>query len=109
LNCDETEVLGCSRYYEINPEQKSVAIGYTFLIKKCWGKGYNQAVKDLMITHAFRYVEHIRFYVDSRNTRSQLAIARLGAEKISSVEEKSETGETNIKLIFQLERKSPVF
>jgi RimJ/RimL family protein N-acetyltransferase len=76
-----SEVAGCSRFYDYNPEEKSLLIGYTFVARKFWGKGHNPAMKTLMIEHAFKYVESILFHIGASNVRSQIAIGRIGAVK----------------------------
>jgi RimJ/RimL family protein N-acetyltransferase len=80
------EVIGSSRYYELDPERGSVAIGYTFLARRCWGTTYNRAMKRLMLDHAFRFVDEVIFHVGERNRRSQIAVERLGARKIGEID-----------------------
>jgi RimJ/RimL family protein N-acetyltransferase len=80
------EVIGSSRYYEHFPEQRSVAIGYTFLSRQCWGTTYNRALKTLMIDHAFRFVDNVIFHIGANNIRSQKAIEKLGAQKMTMQE-----------------------
>lgn len=82
LDSRSGRVIGCSRFYDHDPEAKSIVIGYSFLAKDCWGKGYNLAMKTLMLEHAFRWVEEALFHVGTGNVRSQKAMERLGAEKI---------------------------
>ena len=82
LDSKSGRVIGCSRFYDHDPEAKSIIIGYSFLAKDCWGKGYNLAMKTLMLDHAFRWVEDALFHVGTGNLRSQKAMERLGAEKI---------------------------
>jgi hypothetical protein len=43
------EVIGTSRYYEWNPNQREVAIGYTFLVRSHWGGPTNREMKQLML------------------------------------------------------------
>lgn len=78
----DNEVIGSSRYYEYFPEQQSVAIGYTFLCRECWGTTYNRALKTLMLDHAFRFVDNVIFHIGVNNIRSQKAIEKLGAQKM---------------------------
>lgn len=73
-------VIGCSRFYDHDPEKKTVMIGYTFFSRSVWGKGHNQAVKHLMMNYAFQFVDEILFHVGENNTRSRIAMTRLGAE-----------------------------
>lgn len=77
------EIIGCTRFYDYNKVDKSVFIGYTFIARKFWGKGLNQQVKKIMIAHAFNYVDKILFHIGSENRRSQIAISRTGAVKIT--------------------------
>ena len=71
--------IGTSRYYEFNEIEKNVAIGFTFIDRKYWATPYNRAVKNLMINHAFQFVENIIFHVGDTNFRSQKAVEKLGA------------------------------
>jgi len=80
------EVMGSSRYYELDSDKKSIAIGYTFLARKYWGTTYNKAMKQLMLDHAFKFVDTVIFHVGAKNHRSQKAIEKLGAVKIDEVE-----------------------
>ena len=82
-------VIGSSRYYDYNGEQKSVAIGFTFLTRPCWGGRYNQSIKKLMLDHAFESVDTVIFHIGENNVRSQVATQRLGARKLDRVEEKT--------------------
>jgi RimJ/RimL family protein N-acetyltransferase len=44
------------------------------------GTGFNRRIKDLMLNRAYRCgFRRIEFRVDARNTRSQAALAKLGA------------------------------
>lgn len=82
-NADE-KIIGSSRYYDLgiddlDREKKKINIGYTFLAKKYWGKHYNEEMKDLMLSHAFSFVDTVYFQVGDQNTRSQLAMKKIGA------------------------------
>lgn len=85
-NNTNNEVIGSSRYYDLFPDQQSVAIGYTFISRGCWGKQYNRALKDLMLDHAFRFVDNVIFHVGISNFRSQKAVEKLGAQKLTAPE-----------------------
>ncbi|MCX2432932.1 GNAT family N-acetyltransferase [Pedobacter sp. GR22-10] len=80
------EVVGSSRYYEWNEEEKSIAIGYTFIGRKFWGRGYNTALKKLMFNYAFQFTDQIILYIGATNFRSQKAIEKLGAIKTTKIE-----------------------
>jgi RimJ/RimL family protein N-acetyltransferase len=91
-NARTGEIIGCSRYYDHVPEKKEIKIGYTFFGRSSWGKGYNRAAKDLMIRHAFSFVDTIIFHVGVNNLRSRKAMEKLGAELIG-IEEIAYYGE----------------
>jgi RimJ/RimL family protein N-acetyltransferase len=76
-------VAGHTSYYEIQPETRSIAIGYTWLGKRWWRSGLNTESKLLLLEHAFDTLGAVRvvWHTDLRNDRSQAAIARLGAER----------------------------
>lgn len=89
------EAIGSSRYYDLFPDQRSVAIGYTFLCRHCWGSTYNRALKTLMLDHAFRFVDNVIFHIGTGNIRSQKAVEKLGAGKMA-MQEMRYYGENNI-------------
>lgn len=78
----ETEkVIGSSRFYELNGENKSVVVGYTFIGREYWGKNYNRVLKKLMFDYAFQFVDKIILHIGSTNFRSQKSIEKIGAKK----------------------------
>ncbi|WP_396173357.1 GNAT family N-acetyltransferase [Flavobacterium sp.] len=84
------EVIGCSRYYDFNENENStetsVLIGYTFIGRNFWGKGYNKALKKLMLDYAFQFVDKVYFHIGAYNYRSQKAIEKIGAVKVDEFE-----------------------
>jgi RimJ/RimL family protein N-acetyltransferase len=80
------KVIGSSRYYDLNEEKSEIAIGYTFVGREFWGGKYNFAMKHLMLQYAFKFVENVIFHIGACNTRSQIAITRLGANKFEERE-----------------------
>ncbi|RZL45620.1 MAG: N-acetyltransferase [Pedobacter sp.] len=79
-------VIGSSRYYELNEENSSVAVGYTFIGRDYWGKGHNNALKKLMFDYAFQFIDNIILHIGETNFRSQKATEKLGAQKIDTIE-----------------------
>jgi RimJ/RimL family protein N-acetyltransferase len=72
------ETLGSSRYYDLDENQRIVSIGYTFIARRAWGRGYNRALKTLMLDHAFASVDRVLFQIGVNNLRSRKAIEKLG-------------------------------
>jgi RimJ/RimL family protein N-acetyltransferase len=80
------ELIGSTRFYNLDPANSTIAIGYTFLAKKYWGGDHNKAMKKLLIDYAFQYVDTILFHIGETNIISQKAIAKIGATKIGVVD-----------------------
>jgi RimJ/RimL family protein N-acetyltransferase len=73
------QVIGSSRYNGLDAEAGEIEIGWTFISRSCWGDGTNAAVKKLMLSHAFKFVDTVVFWVGSTNIRSRRAVEKLGA------------------------------
>jgi RimJ/RimL family protein N-acetyltransferase len=73
------QIIGSTRYYGYDPEKSEIEIGWTFLTRKYWGGRYNREMKQLMLAHAFKFVENVAFYVGESNIRSQKAMEKIGA------------------------------
>jgi len=77
------DIVGSTRYYEIDTELPRLAIGYTWYAKR-WQKSHlNTACKRLLLEHAFEALDcvAVAFHTDERNEDSQRAIERLGAQR----------------------------
>lgn len=77
------ELVGTTSYYDLDESLRTLAIGHTWVARRYWRTFVNTASKLIMIGHAFDDlgVERVVFHTDIRNTRSQDAIARLGATR----------------------------
>lgn len=75
-------VIGSTRFYDVNPENNSLLIGYTFYDRAYWGTGTNKTVKRLMLNYAFQFAETVFFHIGKENQRSRIAIERLGAQLV---------------------------
>ena len=68
-----------SCYLGIDPARAVLEIGNTYYVPKLRGTGFNRRVKDLMLARAFGCgFRRVEFRVDSRNARSQAAMAKIG-------------------------------
>lgn len=86
-------IIGSSRYHDHDATRGRVEIGYTFLVRACWGRGFNREVKWLMLGHAFRFVETVQFAIASSNLRSRAAIVKIGASLLDEPEMRLTAGE----------------
>ena len=77
------EVVGTTRFYEIKPNDRGAAIGYTWLAKSAQRTVVNTESKLLMLTHAFERWRCVRveLITDVLNQQSRAAILRLGAKE----------------------------
>ena len=82
LDAKTRHIIGSSRYHAYNEDRSEVEIGWTFLARTYWGGTYNREMKRLMLTHAFRFVRSVLFFVGLQNFRSQRALEKIGAVRI---------------------------
>lgn len=78
----DNKVIGSSRFHGYDEALKQIEIGWSFLARSHWGSTYNHEMKDLMLRHAFQFVESVIFLIGPYNLRSQCAIERIGAKRI---------------------------
>jgi RimJ/RimL family protein N-acetyltransferase len=78
-----TEIIGSTRYHDIDAAIDRVEIGYTWYAKSRQRSHVNTACKLLLLTHAFDTLgcAVVGFRTDNFNVASQRAIAALGAKK----------------------------
>ena len=78
--CRDGRVIGMSTYYTGLQSQGGIEIGTSFLHPDARGSAANPEAKLLMLDHAFECgAVRVQFRVDTRNQRSQTAVAKLGA------------------------------
>lgn len=97
------QVIGSSRYYDWDPSDRSVVIGYTFLARSHWGTGANREMKRLMLDHAFRWAKTAWFHVSPGNVRSQRALERIGA-RLDRQQDVSVGGVMSPRMIYRIDR-----
>ncbi len=75
-------LIGSSRFHGWDARRSEVEIGWTFLARSYWGGTYNRELKELMLRHAFRFVDRVVFLVGLENVRSQRAVEKIGAARV---------------------------
>lgn len=77
------EVVGCTRYMNIDAKNRRCEIGSTFYAKSVQRSAVNTETKLLLLTHAFETLGAIavEFRTHYMNQASRAAIARLGAKQ----------------------------
>jgi RimJ/RimL family protein N-acetyltransferase len=86
IDTKSQQIIGSTRFHGYDPEKSEIEIGWTFLARKYWGGHYNRELKQLMLDHAFRFVENVVFYVGEKNIRSQKATEKIGGIRDGLVE-----------------------
>ena len=78
IDRNDGRIIGTSRFHDYRPEQSEIEVGYTFLARSHWGGVYNGEMKELMLRHAFRFVERVVFLIGPENWRSRKAVEKIG-------------------------------
>jgi RimJ/RimL family protein N-acetyltransferase len=84
VDLKDGRIVGSSRFFAHDTEKSEIEIGYTFLARSHWGGAYNAEMKQLMLRHAFQFVNSVVFLVDFQNFRSQKAMEKIGGVRIGS-------------------------
>ncbi len=98
------KVIGSTRFYEYDVQENSILIGYTFYGTAYWGKGINQSVKKIMLDYIFQYVSKVNLHVGATNVRSQIAVGRIGAEKVAEQEVTYFGEQPKLNFVYQIDR-----
>jgi len=85
IDSKNKRIIGSTRFHGYEPEKSEIEIGWTFLARKYWGGRHNWEVKQLMLAHAFQFVDNVVFYVGENNMRSRRATEKIGAMKSGMV------------------------
>lgn len=78
------QVIGPSRFHGYDKQKGEIEIGWTFLARSHWGGIYNREMKQLMLRHAFKFVNSVVFLVGPQNLRSQRAVEKIGGARVGS-------------------------
>ena len=97
-------IIGSSRY--CNLTNREVEVGWTFLEREFWGGTYNRELKQLMLEHAFRFVDRVVFVVGEQNIRSQKALAKIGASFLKKTQLPADDGTIKTNVLFVITAKS---
>lgn len=82
VDSESGKAVGSTRFYDFQPIEKRICIGYTFIARKYWGGPVNRELKFLLLRHAFDFVNTVHFEIGEINLRSRMAIEKIGAELV---------------------------
>jgi RimJ/RimL family protein N-acetyltransferase len=76
------EYAGSTRFYDIQPENDTLQLGYTWYGEKYRGTGLNKHCKFLLLQFAFERldIQRVEFRADARNEHSIAAMKSLGCK-----------------------------
>jgi RimJ/RimL family protein N-acetyltransferase len=98
IDCKDGKVVGSSRFQGYDQEESEIEIGWSFLARSHWGGIYNGEMKQLMLSHAFKFVKSVVFLVGPKNIRSQKAMEKIGGVRVGT--RSDDTGRENV--VFQI-------
>ena len=84
IDSESGQVIGSSRFHGYDPDESEIEIGWTFLARSYWGGVYNREMKELMLRHAFTFVNRVVLLIGPQNLRSQKAVEKIGGVRAGS-------------------------
>ena len=85
IDSSDDRIIGSSRYFGYDEQKSVIEIGWTFLARSYWGGRYNREMKDLMLRHAFRFVDTVVLLIGPENIRSRRAAEKIGGVETTSI------------------------
>jgi N-acetyltransferase len=76
---DKKQIIGSTRFYSYDENDKAIRIGYTFILPEYWGTSINFQIKKMMLAYAFKFLDKVYFDIGVNNFRSRKAVEKLGA------------------------------
>ena len=76
----QNKYVGSTRFYDIQLNNRTTQLGYTWYSESTWGTGLNEHCKLLLLQFAFEKIkfERVEFRADNRNKRSIAAMQKIG-------------------------------
>lgn len=77
---NDNKIIGSTRFLDIQPANKKLEIGWTWLHPDYWSTSVNTECKLLLLTYCFEELKTVRvqFRTDENNLRSKKAIEKTG-------------------------------
>jgi len=74
-------IVGTTRFLEIQPKDRKLEIGVTWMASAFWGSGINLECKLLLLAHCFETLDanRVQFRAKADNARSRRALEKIGA------------------------------
>jgi len=108
IDKDSQRIIGSTRFHGYDPTRSEIEIGWTFLARNHWGGRYNRELKQLMLAHAFKFVESVVLLVGENNIRSQKATEKIGAIRSGTVMKAYRSGPPSLSIRYVIKRPNKV-
>jgi len=105
IDTTSQQIIGSTRFHGYAPKKSEIEIGWTFLARKYWGGRYNAEMKQLMLAHAFKFVENVIFLVGENNIRSQKATEKIGGIRNGMVKKTYRNGLPSLSIKYVIKRR----
>lgn len=101
-------IIGSSRFQfsDRTAEEGALEIGWSFLDRTYWGRGYNAEFKRLMLQHAFRFVDRVVFRVGAENAISRGAMKNIGGRLTGDTFIEQRVGRPVEHVVYEITRES---
>jgi RimJ/RimL family protein N-acetyltransferase len=101
------QMIGSSRFqWSERGDGGALEIGWSFLARAYWGKGYNAEFKRLMLEHAFRRVDRVVFRVGADNVISRKAMENIGGRLTGETFVEERVGVPVEHVVYEITRES---
>ena len=104
IDTKNQRIIGSTRFHGYDPTKSEIEIGWTFLARSYWGGRYNRELKQLMLAHAFKFVENVVFFVGQNNVRSQKATERIGGIRNGMVKKVYGNGRPSLNIRYVIKK-----
>jgi N-acetyltransferase len=81
-----SKIIGSSRFSMPDANSGRAEIGWSYLARNYWGGAWNREVKQILLGHAFGFVDVVCFRVGEGNLRSRRAMEKIGGKFSAATE-----------------------
>lgn len=99
-------IMGSTRYHGHDSALREIEIGWSFLSCEYWGGSYNLEIKNLLLSHAFRFVDTVVFWVGDRNIRSQRAMEKIGGVRRPGIHTRTIAGVASDNIVYEIRKEN---
>lgn len=99
-------IMGSTRYHGHDGALREIEIGWSLLSCEYWGGSYNLEIKNLLLSHAFKFVDTVVFWVGDTNIRSQRAMEKIGGMRRAGIHTRTVAGIASDNIVYEIRKKN---